>query len=98
MSFTITSVPRTVNSTRTYAVTHGSQTVFKVSFGGTVGPGGTGRFVRFTYYVPPRTLPFGVYTFKGTLKLAGKSQSRTWKFALLRGTLSDQYQQDTRGA
>jgi hypothetical protein len=98
MYFTIRSVPRTVKSTRTYTITLARRTVFKVSFGGSVAPGGTGRFVRFTYYVPPRSLPFGVYSFHATLRLDGKSQTRTWKFAIVRATTSDEYRQDTRGA
>jgi hypothetical protein len=98
MYFTINSVPRTLHSTRTYRVTFGNRTVFSVSFGATVPPNGTGRFVRFTYYVPPRGLPFGVYTFRATLKLDGRSKSRTWRFALLRGTVTANYRQDTRGA
>lgn len=84
MYFTINSVPRRLTRTTTYEILRGNIVVFRAPFKATIGPTDVGRFIRYTVYMPPTTLPFGLYTFRATLTIDGQSKRRTWQFALLK--------------
>lgn len=88
--YTINSMPGSLKRVATYQLTNGAgRTIYKVAFPGTqtVPSALPDHEARFTPYTVPRDLPFGVYTFKGTLTLGSRSQSRVWHFAVVRGTL-----------
>jgi hypothetical protein len=86
MFYTVHSLPpRTLSRRTTYRIVQGNRTIFSVSFGGTITPSEIGHFIRyFSPFTIPRTLPFGVYTFRGTLAIDGQSQTRSWTFAVIR--------------
>lgn len=87
MYYTIRSLPKAEIRVTTYDIRDESGTsVFRVSFKGTEKPGDTGRFIRYTYYSVPANLPFGRYDFRATLRIAGRSQTREWRFAIVQGT------------
>lgn len=86
MYYTIKTMPRAVKRVTTYQIKDDSgRTVFGVTF-----PPGTedhgGQFARYTAYTVPGNLPFGVYTYRATLTLGKSSQTRTWLFAVVRGS------------
>jgi hypothetical protein len=87
MYFTVRSSPSTLTRITTYEVRRGAKTVFKVSFSSKQTPTDLGHFVRFTIYVVPRNLPYGVYEFRATLKIDNKQQARSWRFAVVRSPL-----------
>jgi hypothetical protein len=81
--YTILGLPKTVIRITTYEiVAPDGRDVFSVSFKGKEHAGDVGRFIRFTYFMPPFGLPFGVYVFRGSLSFAGHKQTRTWQFAI----------------
>jgi hypothetical protein len=86
MYYTIKTMPKAVTRITTYQIRDASgRTVFGVTF-----PPGTedhnGQFARYTAYTVPTNLPFGVYTYRATLTLAKSTQTRTWLFAVVRGS------------
>ncbi len=86
MYYTIKSMPKAVKRVTTYQIRDASgRTVFGVTF-----PPGTedhsGQFARYTAYIVPTNLPFGVYTYRANLTLAKSTQTRTWLFAVVRGS------------
>ena len=84
-------MPRSVSRTTSYRILRGKTVVFTATFKGTQGHVGT--FIRFTDLILPAGLPYAVYQFQGTIKLQARSQTRFWKFALVRstGTVLDRY-------
>lgn len=83
MYYTIRAIPRTLTRLTTYDIRDSTgRTVFRVSFKGTEKAGDTGHFIRYTYYVPPATMPVARYEFLATLKIGGRSQTRAWRFAI----------------
>lgn len=83
MYYTISGMPRRTSRLTTYDIRDATgRSVFKVSFKGTEPAGDTGHFVRYTYFVPPSGLPVGLYKFRATLTIAGRSQTRVWRFAI----------------
>lgn len=84
------SMPRSEQRTTTYTVLNASgRTVYQVQFQGTesVPPSFPAKIARFTKYTVPSDLPFGVYTFRGTLTLGGQTQTQSWRFAVVRTAL-----------
>jgi len=86
MYYTIKTMPKAVKRITTYQIRDASgRTVFGVTF-----PPGTedhnGQFARYTAYTVPTSLPFGVYSYRATLTLAKSTQTRTWLFAVVRGS------------
>jgi hypothetical protein len=86
MYYTIRSMPKAVKRVTTYRINDAAgRTVFGVTF-----PPGTedrnGQFARYTAYTVPTNLPFGVYRYRATLTLGKSSQTRTWLFAVVRGS------------
>lgn len=89
MYFTIKDLPRKVTRVTSYEILDSQgRALFRVAFKGTVGPPpqDLGSTVRYTTYLAPGGLPFGVYQFRATLKMATKSQTRVWKFAVVRAS------------
>jgi hypothetical protein len=82
--YTIRSVPRTLTRFATYRVQHGKQTVFQATFKETVTPKTLGSFIRFDAYTVSPSARYGLYVFRATLKIDGKSQTRSWRFAVLK--------------
>jgi hypothetical protein len=85
MYFTISSLPKKLTRVTTYEVDKGSKVAFRVAFKGPVKPpADVGRFVRYVNFTVPRNANYGVYIYKATLTIGGRSQTRIWKFALLK--------------
>lgn len=82
MFYTVTSVPASVPRIARYAVLRGGTTVFRATSYGKVDATTTGRLSLHTIYTLPRSLPYGAYTFRATLTLGKKTQTRMWRFAV----------------
>jgi hypothetical protein len=86
MYYTIKSMPKAVKRVTTYQIREASG---HTAFGVTFPPGTedhTGQFARYTAYTVPSNLPFGVYTYRATLTLGKTVKTRTWQFAVVRGS------------
>lgn len=86
MYYTVKSMPKAVKRITTYQIRDASgRVVFGVTF-----PPGTedhaGQFARYTAFTVPTNLPFGVYTYRANLTLGNRTQTRTWLFAVVRGS------------
>jgi hypothetical protein len=84
MFYDIRSVPQTALSTETYAVMRKSTTVFRATTYREVAPKDTGRSFLHTIYTVPRSLPYGEYSFRATLTIGEKSETKTWRFVVAR--------------
>lgn len=80
--YTVQSLPHAEARLTSYLISGPEGTVFRVSYPGTETAAGT--YVRFVYWTVPADLPYGLYTFTGTLRIDGRTQSREWRFALAR--------------
>ncbi|GAC1623688.1 MAG: hypothetical protein NVS4B2_00800 [Chloroflexota bacterium] len=87
MYFTTKDLPKKLTRVTTYDVRDmRGRSVFKVAFKGDIGPApkDLGATVRYTTYLVPRNLAFGVYQFRATLKIGSVSRTRQWRFAVVR--------------
>jgi hypothetical protein len=85
MYFTISSLPKKLTRVTTYEVDRSSHVAFRVAFKGPVKPpADIGKFVRYANFTVPRDAAYGVYMYRATLTIGGKSQTRYWKFAVLK--------------
>ena len=82
--YTVRSVPRTLPRVDTYQIQSGARTIFKIAFKDKQTTKDLGSKVKYTVITFALNLPAGVYNFKGTLSIGGISQSRMWRFALLK--------------
>jgi hypothetical protein len=89
--YTIDSMPGPVSRSTTYEVRNmAGRVVFRVQYAHEtqdVPPSFPFKYARYQEYTVPNSLPFGLYEFRGTLTLGGHSQTRTWRFAVVRTTL-----------
>lgn len=84
MYYTIRSIPRTLTRITTYAIFSGKVVIFRNSFKGQEKPGDTGRAVRYTYWIVPANLSPKLYDFSAVLTIGGRSQTRSWRFGVVR--------------
>jgi len=94
MYFTIRSLPKKTTRITTYAIQQGNRILYRISFKGTVSPPGTGSFVRYTVYTFARSFPPGVYMYRATLTLDSQSQTRAWRFAVVKNIPIGRFAQD----
>ncbi len=89
--YTISSMPGPVTRSTTYEVRNmAGRVVFRVQYAHEtqdVPPSFPFKYARYQEYTVPNSLPFGVYEFRGTLTLGGRSQTRQWRVAVVRTTL-----------
>jgi hypothetical protein len=82
MYYNITALPKSARRITTYEVLRGKQTIFKVVYKGSSKAGEVGRFSRYAVYNVPSSLRFGQYAYRATLTIAGRRQTKTWKFTV----------------
>lgn len=82
MYYTVGALPRNLTRTTVYTVRYGKRTVYQVTYKSAEKAADHGRFSRFTVYAVPSTLPYGAYTYRATLSLAGQRRSKSWKFRI----------------
>jgi hypothetical protein len=82
MYYTLHTLPHAYSRVATYDVLAGSKLLSRVVFRATEKAGTNGRFVKYTVYHLPSTLPFGTYHFRATLVIGGVTQVRRWSFKL----------------
>lgn len=80
--YTLHPLPRKVSRVATYDILKGSALLYRIVFRATEKAGTSGRFVKYTVYHLPSSLPFGSYRFRATLAIAGATQVKQWKFVL----------------
>jgi hypothetical protein len=94
MYFTIRSLPKKTTRITTYTIQQGNRILYRISFKGTVSPPGTGSFVRYTVYTFGRSFPPGVFMYRATLTLDSQSQTRAWRFAVIKNIPIGRFAQD----
>lgn len=82
MYYTVHVLPRTEQRVTTYWITARGHTVYKVTYRTPQKVTEQGRFSRYTIYLVPTTLPFGVYYYHADLSIGGIKHQKTWKFTV----------------
>jgi hypothetical protein len=80
--YTLHSLPHAYSRVATYDILAGSKLLYRVVFRATEKHGTNGRFVKYTIYHLPSTLPFGTYQFRAALAIGHATQTRVWAFKL----------------
>jgi hypothetical protein len=82
MYYTVHTLPSKTTRATTYQIMYGSKTIFKVGYRSSIKPSELGRYSRYQVFDVPAGLPFGRYSFKAVLSIAGMQRSRTWHFSI----------------
>lgn len=82
--YTVRSNPKGASAISTYQIRSGKRVWYSASFPWSEAKHSTGTYIRFDQAIIPKTLPFGVYSFRVMLTLNGRHQSATWQFAVVR--------------
>lgn len=82
--FSVHSIPKKTSGVSTYQIIQGKATKYSASFAFPVEPPPR-SYSRVDPYAVPRDLPFGIYTFRASVKIAkGKTLTASWQFAVVR--------------
>ena len=82
--YTVQSIPRNEPGVSTYQILSGNRVIYAATYTFTQHTTDPRSNARYTSWIVPRDLPYGVYTFQGTLRLDGQTQARTWTFSVVR--------------
>jgi hypothetical protein len=82
--FMVHSIPKKVSGVSTYQIVQGGTTKYSASFSFNQ-DAKPALYTRVDPYTVPKAFPFGVYTFRASVKLAkGKTLTASWQFAVVR--------------
>lgn len=73
---------RKITRTTSYAIVHKGSTLFSRTYQTNEKHGEQGRFSRYISYTVPRSLPWGEYSYRATLRLGSRSRTKLWTFRI----------------
>jgi hypothetical protein len=80
MYYTMTRVPQSVSWVATYTVTHAGKLMGQFKYHGQMSAGTTGSFVRYAPFALAPSFAPGRYSFRASLSVGGRVETRTWGF------------------